>query len=186
MHKNTRKTTILALDLRLQRFGFGVLEGQPQLLDWGIKTYRATDTHSRALVVRKRVVPLLTLFRPSVIVANHVSGLHVSRGPGHYHIVRAIEHEAREQSAELILLGRKEIQRVFGKGGQSTKDEIAAQVALLFPELTWKLPSVRKTWESEHHNMTLFDAIALGITYLARFGDVFLANNPQPEVRTPG
>jgi hypothetical protein len=186
MQNKDQGTTILALDLRLQRFGFGVLEGQIQLVDWGIKTYRATDAHGRALLARKRIVPLLSLFRPSVVVANHVSGLHASRGPGHYHIIRAVEHEARQQSAELILVGRKELQRAFGKLGPATKNGIAAQVALLFPELAWRLPPVRKTWESEHNNMTTFDAIALGLTYLARFEDIFPANTPQPEAPTPG
>ncbi len=50
-----------------------------------------------------------------------------------------------------------------------TKHEIASQIGLIFPELTWKLPAARKPWHAEPHNQTTFDAIALGLTYFARF-----------------
>lgn len=175
---------VLALDLRLQRFGYVVLEGPEKLLTWGIRTYRATDVDRRAQLVRKRISPLLKMFRPSVIVANHVSGLNVRRGSGHFQIVRAIEAEGQAQSADLVLLGRKEVQRMFGQFGRTTKDAIAAQATLFFPELTWKLPPSRKAWMSEHHNLTIFDAVALGITYFNSRRNS-LSDFPQPHAERP-
>ena len=173
MDTNGHTIRVLALDLRLQRFGYAVLDGPQKLLTWGIRICRATDYESRARLARKRVAPLLTTFRPEVIVANHVSGLDARRGPGHYKLVKAIEQEAQAQFPNLILIGMREVRRVFGAVGDTTKDAIAARVALLFPELTWKLPPSRKTWMSEHHNRTIFDAVALGLTHLASIGQVF-------------
>jgi hypothetical protein len=186
MHGNPPNIRIVALDLRLQRFGFVVMEGHQQLLEWGTRTYRTSNLKDRILFAQRRIVPLLTSFRPSVVVLNHVQGLHGVRGPSHYRIVQAIEHEAAQRSAALVLIGRQEIRRAFRKAGEITKDEIAAHVALLFPALTWKLPPTRKTWMSEHHNMTIFDAASLGITYLARFSSVAPIGVSRPETPSPG
>jgi hypothetical protein len=164
--------TILALDLRLQRFGYAVLEGPHKLLTWGISTYRTADTDGRALLARKRISPLLTMFKPSIIVAKHICDFAMQKHPRHYEIVQAIEHEGELQSAKLLLFGRKDIKRAFGRLPETTKDAIAAQVALRFPELTWKLPPTRKTWMSEHHNMPIFDAVAVGLTYIAGPGNI--------------
>jgi hypothetical protein len=137
-------------------------------------------------LAQKRIAPLLALFRPTVLVANHVTSRNVSSRSGHYHIVRAIEKMARKQSAELVLFSRGDMQRVFGTASAITKEGIAAQVALMFSELTWKLPPVRKTWETEHHNMPIFDAVAIGITYFTLIGDAARANPQSPQTRTPG
>jgi hypothetical protein len=74
---------------------------------------------------------------------------------------------------------------VFGQP-DITKYEIAARIAVLFPELTWKLPPTRKFYDNEHHNASIFDAASLGLTYFARFGDIFPGDLQRPEARTPG
>ncbi|PYP85996.1 MAG: hypothetical protein DMG65_19620 [Candidatus Angelobacter sp. Gp1-AA117] len=179
MSANAQNNTILTLDIRLQKFGYAVLNGPRELLAWGIKTYRAAEDDERVRLARKRIVPLLAMYQPSVVVANHVSGLNVSRAPKHRQIVKLIEAEAKRHSGELVLLGRNEIRRVFSALGDAGKDAIASQIALLFPELTWKLPPVRKTWMSEHHNTTIFDAVALGLTHLTQFAEVFSEHKQQ-------
>jgi hypothetical protein len=47
----------------------------------------------------------------------------------------------------------------------------------MFPELLWRLPPKRKNYQSEHPSMTVFDAVALGFTYLQSNG----AELPPPE-----
>ena len=49
----------------------------------------------------------------------------------------------------------------------STKQQVASFLAQMFSELAWKLPSPRKPWTSERANMAIFDAAALGVSYLA-------------------
>jgi hypothetical protein len=46
-----------------------------------------------------------------------------------------------------------------------TKVELAATLAMIFPELAWRLPPKRKIWQSEHRRQTAFDAIALAVGY---------------------
>jgi len=52
-----------------------------------------------------------------------------------------------------------------------TKHEIASAIGELFVELVWKLPTKRKPWQSEDHNMVIFDAAALGVTLFAKQDD---------------
>jgi hypothetical protein len=48
-----------------------------------------------------------------------------------------------------------------------TKQEIASLLTQRFAELAWKLPSPRKTWQHEHRNMPIFDAVALGAAHFS-------------------
>lgn len=172
MKKTVHDITVLALHLRLQRFGFAVLKPKPRLLDWGIKSYREPDLTRRQHLVEKRVTPLLKLYRPAVVVANSMSVLKLNRDFAQDYVIRAIRGRAQEYSVHLSFIDKPDIRRVFCDVGATTKQEVAAYVALVFPELTWKLPSPKKLWESEHHNMAIFDAIALGLAYLALTNDL--------------
>src|SRR5579864_8519923 len=93
---------ILAIDLRSQRFGFAVLRGPRQLLDSGMKMLHVVDAKDGATAVRKRLVPLLTLFAPSVIVVKRVSGHRRVSRLRNKQIVEAIKREAQERSLELV------------------------------------------------------------------------------------
>jgi len=65
----------------------------------------------------------------------------------------------------MCLFARSEVREAFRIFHAKTKYEIACILVQMFPELLWKLPPERKFYESEHPSMTIFDAIALGLTY---------------------
>ena len=168
MEKTAYAFRIVALDLRPRRFGFAVLEGPDRLLDWGIRTYPTQAVNIS--VVRKRIVPLLRMFSPSaVILPQQLSSL--KKCPAQKACLQMVRREALRRSIQTDFVGKQEMKQTFKQFGESmTKHEIASQIALRFPELTWKLPAARKPWQTEPHNQTIFDAIALGLTYCARFG----------------
>ena len=183
MKENPHDIMVLALDLRLRRFGFAVLEGPRELLEWGVKNYRSAGKNDAA-VVQKRIGSLLTLFLPSVIVVKHTPDRNGKRRHQYEPIVKAIEYSAGRQSAEIVLVRRNEVRSVFGRPG-ITKYEIAAHIAALFPDLTWKLPPTRKFYENEHHNASIFDAVSLGLTYFAQLRDIAGGDHQRPRVRPP-
>ena len=174
---------ILAVDLRSQRFGVAVLEGQHTLLEWGVKSCPASG--DIGLTVQKRLASLAVFFDPEVIVLTHVANHNREARARLKVTLEAISQLAQQYSAEVVIVRRDEIQQVFEKSGNTTKYGIACQVALHFPELTWKLPPARMNWMKEHYNMTIFDAVAAGLTYLARLSDIPLATI-LPETRTHG
>jgi hypothetical protein len=137
-----------------------------------------------ATIVRKKIVPLLNIFAPSVVVVKRVSGLRGVARRRNKEIMDALEREAQERSLEFVVLKRSDIRRAFLRSGKRSKYAIASLITELFPELSWKLPLGRKNWEPEHHNMTIFDALSGGLAYLAQCGDT---DGPaQPQTLSPG
>lgn len=177
-------TRLLALHVRPQRFGFAVFKGPKQLLDWGGGTYPPRSGRIAAQV-SKRLDPLLRIYGPSVVIARKLS----AREQRQYDlrpIVSVVKGHAAKHSAEFVPIGRKEVHQVFLRSDRKvTKYQIAAQVAICFPELLWKLPPPRKPWQKEHYNMAIFDAVALGISYFSRFGNLELHIENAPKASEP-
>jgi hypothetical protein len=57
------------------------------------------------------------------------------------------------------------VKQAFSESGASTKHEIAVAIAKRFPELAPRLPRFRKPWMSEDYRMSIFDAVAFGVTF---------------------
>lgn len=172
-------TRLLALHVRPQRFGFAVFKGPKQLLDWGGSTY-PPRSGKLAAQVSKRLNPLLKIYGPSLVIARKLTTQEQQRYDLRP-IVSVVKVHAARHSAGLVLMGRKDIRQAFHPSGNVTKYQIAAQVAIFFPELLWKLPPPRRAWQKEHHNMAIFDAVALGISYFSRFGDLEVPFNNAPK-----
>ena len=64
---------------------------------------------------------------------------------------------------------RAKVKQTLGESGASNKYEIAIAIAKRFPELTTRLPRFRKPWMSEDYRMSIFDAVALALTFFFKF-----------------
>jgi hypothetical protein len=172
MQSQKRDPRLLAIDLRVQRFGYAVFEGPKRLLDWGAKSYPLGA--AGAETAAKRVADLLELFCPSVVVIrkDHRTGLQDESGIAL--ILRSIRHEAAMRAVPVRLIAPEGIKASFRIFNAKTKHEIAAMLATVFPELFWKLPPKRKVWQNEHFRMIVFDAISVGFAYWQRNGMVML------------
>jgi len=167
-----------------QRLGFAVFKGPKKLLDWGGSTY-VRGNKADAVLLCQRISSLLTIYGPSVVVARNIAGNEIRRYADIRPIVRLVRVQAEKFSAEAVLMGRQEVRYAFRRFGNTTRYNIAAQVAIFFPELLWKLPPPRKPWQKERYSMAMFDAVAMGITYFSRFGEFGLdfrsiAENSKP------
>lgn len=169
MTKQAHERRVLALDLRLERFSFAVLEGA-QLLDWGVRKFAVADTALSATVSR-RIEPILRFQAPSVALVRQTPRRSHSR-KRYRTVIQAITRQFRQRSMAWSFVDRTEIRQAFAQYGDRTRYEIAARVALWFPELTWKLPPEREFYDPEHPNMLIFDAISVAITYFSQPGDM--------------
>jgi hypothetical protein len=158
---------ILAIDLRPQRFGYGVFEGSKRLLDWGANAC-PPGGEAGATVAARRVGVLIKLFHPSAIVVRKDHRRKALNGPGVEPILKSLRREAGARSIPLHLMGSDDISRAFRLFRATTKYEMSVALTGIFPELVWKLPHKRKTWEPEPHVMAVFGAVALGFAYLER------------------
>ena len=153
-------TRVLALDLHPRRFGYVVLEFPDRLLDWGVRSHRRKG-NSVDMIIRRRVRPLLELWRPSVIVLREPLRI---RTPNlqRNRLLKQIMMAAKSYRARVHILKKRSTDRAE----RLTNYERAQAVVQRFPVLTRKLPPKRKPWESEDYRMSMFAAATLAMAYL--------------------
>jgi len=156
--------TILAIDLRHRRFGYAVFEGHRRLHDSGLRVYRAVG-EAEAAMASKRLVVLLKSFSPSAIVVKKERWDRAQVSTHIKSLVEVMTRVAATHSIPIKLIGDINVRQTFRNMECETRDEIAAALARIFPELQWRLPPKRRAWQSEHPRMSMFDAIALGLAY---------------------
>jgi hypothetical protein len=155
---------ILAIDLRHRRFGYAVFEGHRTLHDSGVRVYRAVG-EEEAEMASKRLTVLLQSFAPATIVIKKERWDRAQTSPHIRSLVEVVARVASKQSVSISLIRHDDVRQTFRIMGCETRDEIAAVLARIFPELHWKIPPKRRPWQSEHPRMTMFDAVALGLAY---------------------
>jgi Holliday junction resolvasome RuvABC endonuclease subunit len=162
MAQRLHDARILAIALRSQRLGFVVTERSIELIHWGMIYYEGNEEASIAAAV-KRVQVLFTRFTPSRVA---IEKSHADKVPSPENLqsfYRCIRMEASRRSIPVSIFTRIKVRKAFADFGVMSKDEIAALLARMFPELQPKLPPRRKLWQREHCSMPLFDAVALAV-----------------------
>ncbi len=152
---------VLALDPMSRGFGFGVLEGPTNLVDWGIRN--APNTNPRALL--RKIRELIDLYHPDVIV---IEDCHHDRSRRRQRVRTVIAQVAAlaTPDTEVELIAAVLVHRALGRGKAVTKHEIARRVAEHFPEIAYRLPPERKPWMPEDSRFAIFDALAFGLAFL--------------------
>jgi hypothetical protein len=158
------KSRILALDIRISRFGYAVFEIPAKVLAFGVST---ADSPPK---VRERISTLIRQFRPSVIVLRKLASQTKRDRYQHGATARIFRKEAQSASIPVEYVSEAAFKNFFRNTGAQNKYEIAALVAEWFPDLAWKLPPRRKVYKPEPWTMSLLDAAALGAAYLASKG----------------
>jgi len=152
-------TRILTLDVHPLSFGFVVLEGPDHLIDWGVRSFRH-GVNAVKVPMNKKLALLLDEYRPGVLVV---------RGPRPRisQRMKLIAESAAARQIPLHTTPAESIRAAFPDSNRS-KHQIASAVAAHYPELSLYLPAKRKPWQSDRYGMSVFEAAALGLTYLRR------------------
>ncbi len=170
---------VLSIDPHPRGFGYAVFEGPARLVDWGTKDVRK-DKEQVALHKIDRTGPGIPArgdrrrgLRPREVSAQPQSQAahrkHSRRGP-----------RVRRRRATLPLAA---VYRAFAGAGAGTKYGIATALVRAFPELMVRLPPKRKPWQSEDSRMSIFDAVALGLTYFRTLRRTKTAFSPDAHSR---
>jgi hypothetical protein len=161
MNRKRQNQRILAIAPSTRGVGFAVLEGE-KLVDWGVKSARK-EKNAASLV---KVDDLITHYRPTRLVLEDSSPESSRRSPRIRALSTRIIALAAKRSVKVKVLGRKIMKKAYFADGKGTKHEIAELLAQRFPqELGTRLPPKRKPWNSEHHQMGVFDAVAIAIAF---------------------
>lgn len=156
---------VLAIDPIHKGFGYAVFEPPLNLVASGLARIEG-DKQAGAIAHFEK---LLTDFRPNTVV------LEDAQAPGsrrHHRVRRLIETLAKfaaDRGFVVATVSRKAVVECFSSPEErATKYKIAKWLSEAFPVLQPKLPLPRKPWESEDERMSIFDALALAVTYTSK------------------
>lgn len=153
---------VLSIDPWHRGFGFVVLEGPTDPVDWGVKFSR-NDHINRGLM---NVQMLVTLYKPKVVLLETQSSESRRRSVRLQNFCERIRDLAAVYGIKAIGVRKDDVTAFFAKYG-STKQEVALAVVQKLPQFSRLYPRRRKPWAGEDHRMQIFDAAALALTFYA-------------------
>src|SRR5712692_9783827 len=98
-------TRVLAIDLHPRRFGYVIVENPDKLLDWGVRSCRRKG-NSADVLIRRRLRPLLELWRPSVVVLREPLRIRTPN-PQTHRLLTQIILAAKDQGARVQMLKQR-------------------------------------------------------------------------------
>jgi len=162
---NPKQNRVLAIAPDTRGVGFAVLEGENTLADWGVKTV-AGDKNSGSVA---KVEQLITDYDPEVLVLQDVESKDSRRSLRIRELSRILTALASSRNLKVARFPWIRVQKTMFAEGWGTKQQIAEIVAKIFPEeLGFRLPPKRRLWESQDYRMSMFDAVALALTFRLR------------------
>lgn len=156
-----RKPLTLAIHPNFSGFGWVAAEGPLSAHDWGVPRVRI-DKNSNSL---KRIEMLLDRLQPETLVLEAFEPHLSSRRERITKLCRAVVALAQDRGVDVAVFSRDEVRATFLDVGGKSRQDVAEAVARHIPALRGRLPRKRKAWEPDSHNMALFSAMAVAITF---------------------
>lgn len=153
---------VLAIDPTTKGFGFAVLEGPNELVDWGVRSAAAIDKNTTTLEL---ISELTERYRPDVIALQDCRQGNWRRCERVRDLLWEVSRLALREKISIRLISRARMKTTFAGLGAKTKHEIAGVIAKRLPEFAPRQPRYRQPWMPEDYNMSIFDAVALALTH---------------------
>jgi len=151
----------LAIDPTSRGFGYALFEGPQTPLDWGTTEIRSEQNENSL----ERVKKLIDFYHPEVLVLEDCSEDSTRRCERIKALLGQIADHAKLQKIPVVKYSSSRIKEVFSFFDIHTKHQIAEKICEWLPELAPRIPPKRKPWMSEDRRMSIFDAVALVLTY---------------------
>lgn len=161
MHPASQEARVLAIDPTSRGFGYAVLEGPAELIDWGVTEATWADNDW----ARKRTEELIIRYAPDQLVIEDVTASEARRRSRVRKLLQDLRTLATDSEVSVAPLPKNRIKRMFRSVDAANKEEFADAVISHFPELSRYRPPVRKPWMSEDSRMAIFDAVAFALAY---------------------
>ena len=157
--------TVLAIQPEARQIGYAVFEGT-DLIDWGCKNLPSVNLE------RRTAECALALFRS--LISRHEPDVVVfpvrteTPWTARNRVLRVVRTELEGEPMVLKSFSRQEIRECFKcfLGFQPTKQQIMHLLSRWFPELETLVPRARRPWESQDYWVSMFDSVALAVTFL--------------------
>ncbi len=162
MSKRDSNQRILAIDPTPKGFGFVVMEGEKDLIDWGTRETRGPDRNAHSL---GQAEGLMRSYEPDCVLVEDWTAKGARRRGRIPAFFRALSDLATKRGADCRKIPKEAILAAFGMERLLNKRKMAEAAARLLPDLACNLPPVRKPWMSEDVRTSIFDAAALALAF---------------------
>jgi hypothetical protein len=151
---------ILAITPSTRGFGYAVLEGHKELVDWGVKSVEG-DKNAGAI---EKAEEMIFHYNPQVLVLEDTAIKGSRRAARIQAITKRLVALAEGHNIKVALFSQKQVRRIFFADEYGTKHALAEIIAKRYPEeLGFRLPPKRRPWMSEDSRMDIFEAVALAL-----------------------
>lgn len=158
----TTKTPVLFCIYPNNRgFGYVLIEDPQKLIDYGIVTIRPL-CNGRIL---QRIEKMLKYYKAHLVITQEYNCPHARYGKRNKKLIDGIVELAQRNNLEVHRYTRIQIRDVFEQFDARTKHEVSQTIAKWLPEIAYRAPKMRKTWQPEDYNMGLFDALSLAYAH---------------------
>ena len=157
----TSTRRIIALDITSRGFGFAVMEGPDELVDWGVKQVQPYE-EARCL---RHLEKLIQRYRPELLVLEDHKKKPRRRSLRVLNLIEKVTALAKLAGVPVRLVNWKRVKAAFAPNAFINKFGIARAIGRHLPELASRVPPFRKAWMSEDYRTAIFDAVALALTF---------------------
>lgn len=164
MRRDLSRELILSVYPSAKGIAFVVFEGPDNPIDWGVKEIKGKSKNRKTVEAVERIIER---YQPEVLVIEDTSIKGSRRTARVRRLYRSLAHLAKATVIEVRAYPQSMVRKTFAHVGASTKYEVALAIARMIPAFKARVPRVRKPWMSQDSRQSLFDAVALGMTYYA-------------------
>ncbi|MCI5056812.1 MAG: hypothetical protein MRY83_11930 [Flavobacteriales bacterium] len=166
MSQESKRSTlkvVMALFLHSRGFSIAILEDALTVINaYNVVLHKYPISNATIL---QKVKEKISFYLPEVVILEDAEGFGSRKGTRVKRAIKKIEKYAIEQKLSISKYSRNDIRFVFNAFNAQSKYEIAKVITENVKQLPVELPKKRLSHKPEHYCMTIFDAIALGITH---------------------
>jgi len=163
MNVRHKQGLVLAIHPTSRGFGWVLFESALVPVDWGLASVKA----KRSIRSLARFERLLDRYQPQVVVFEEFDEHPARRANRIQELCRRMIALASGRGLYTPIYSRETIRECFESGGARTRHDIALSIAEQIEVFRSRLPRERKRWDGEDVRQSLFDAVALALTYFA-------------------
>ena len=159
-----RKTSVtLAIFVNARGFGIAVLEDALTVINaYNVVVHNYPICNDKVL---EKIKEKIDFYLPLVVILEDATGYGSRKSKRVQKMILLIEEYAEKKKLPINKYSRNDIRFVFSSFNAHSKYEIAKVIIENIKVLPVRLPEKRKSHQPEHYSMSIFDAIALGITH---------------------
>jgi hypothetical protein len=161
--KEVSRPAVMAIDPWRRGFGFAYFEGEQSLIDWGLCQVPLNNRNEKSLI---RLKAMLDRHHPDYLILEPWDAPDCRRCKRVRKFLAAAAKVALSRGIEVRYLSHRDVIISFSQSAvEPSKQVIAKTLALIYPELAFRLPPRRMPWMGEDPRMSIYDAAALAVAY---------------------